>query len=76
MAMSKKNYEKAAAIVRAHRSKALESRTRGPYFAPHATQALYSAVADGVEEAFVILFSDDNPSYDVSRFRAACRKNG
>jgi hypothetical protein len=67
MAMSKKNYEKAAAIVRAWREAEIGE-------SPVKRAGATVTAASVIEEAFVLLFKDDNPSYDVARFRAACRK--
>ncbi len=60
MPMSKKNYEKAAAICRTHWDEV------------DAHQGDDRAIAAAVEEAFVSLM-DDNPRYDAARFRKACR---
>ena len=55
--MTKKDYEKAADIVMR-----LPSNTK-------ATRA----TAETVCESFVKFFADDNPRFDASRFREACK---
>ena len=67
MAMTKKNFEKAAAIVRAHRD-LLSGETNSSRI------TTIVQTADAIEDAFVMLFANDNPHYDVARFRVACRK--
>jgi hypothetical protein len=80
MAMSKKDFEKAAAIVRQHRKEASASsqhyRGSGPSTWTKEQRADYDralTIADAIEESFVMLFSNDNPNYDSYRFRKACR---
>ena len=64
MAMTKKDYEKAAAIVREHweNAEAPELGGTGHY------------IARAVEQSFISLFKNDNPRYDVRRFQDACRR--
>lgn len=59
--MSKKVYEKAANIARAH------------WREVEAHQGDGRDIAQAVEDSFAMLFADDNPHYDATRFRAACR---
>lgn len=57
--MTKKDYIAAARIVR-------NMRYAG------GTSNLPEARAEGAESAFIYLFSEDNPRFDVQRFREAC----
>lgn len=57
--MTKKNYEKAAKIVRSTR----QQMGRG-----------HEATVQLIEESFVELFKDDNPRFNEERFRFACNR--
>ncbi len=57
--MTKRDYEKAVNIVLDHYSKD--------------TKKSKEMVALAVQEAFVRLFLNDNPRFDVVRFRTACQ---
>lgn len=59
--MTKKHFEAAAAYVRAFRTGS-----------PNAI-ARTADVADSIERAFVAVFRQFNPRFDVDRFRAACK---
>jgi len=65
--MTKKDYEKAAAIVRR-----TSARTRSP-----SAEGWLSGPALAMElcDAFVELFASDNPRFDEARFRQACSKD-
>ena len=65
--MTKKDYVKAAEITKSYREFAVSVQRAGQVTASAAAQA------DAVEAAFVALFRNDNPAFDVERFRAACR---
>ena len=63
--MSKKDYEKAAKIVKRYLALAKSAK--------HATiSCAYDNAAGVAEEAFVSLFKD-NPLFNESQFRAACQ---
>jgi hypothetical protein len=64
--MTKKNFIAAAKIVKRMRE-AAEVFANTPEF--HVEEQKISRV----ENAFVALFIDDNPSFDENRFRAACK---
>jgi len=65
---TKKDYQRAAAIVRAHddiwATTALGAEMRA--------KGLLTDQANAVREAFVAFFRADNPHFDVDRFRVAC----
>lgn len=70
MAMSKKDYEKAAAIVREHYMAVGElSNEKGQRYQAH-------AIATAVQNSFVMLFKNDNPRFDAGRFLDACGDSG
>lgn len=56
---TKKDYERAAKIVREFRLHNLE-------------YAATDRCADLIQESFVRFFQDENPRFDEKRFRAAC----
>lgn len=59
--MTKKHFEAAAAYVRAFRTGTPDARRN------------CADVADSIERAFIAVFREFNPRFDVDRFRAACR---
>lgn len=69
--MTKKDYIKAAKMVKGMRVDARSSsRTIGP------KQRLYEEnVSVEMEDSFVKLFRDDNPRFDETRFRQACKED-
>jgi len=64
--MTKKDYEKAAAIAR---DKAAQAQN---YNTPSAKK-IGLIVHQAVVESFINLFMDDNPRFDQVRFRQACQ---
>lgn len=64
--MTKKNYTKAANIVRQFR----EKHSQGGTFAD---AGVVDHVANQLENSFVELFSDDNSRFDAHKFRQACK---
>jgi len=58
--MTRRDYEKAARIVREYREINIKSHTR-------------KETAWHWENAFVALFEQDNPRFDQTKFRAACQ---
>lgn len=69
--MTKKDYIKAAKIVKEIRSEAADTRR-----VIGASQRLYQEnVSFEVEDAFVLFFQNDNPLFDERRFRQACQVN-
>lgn len=64
--MTKKNFIKAASIVREFR----EKHSQGGFFKQ--IDAV-NHVADQIENSFVEFFSDDNPRFDAHKFRQACK---
>lgn len=64
--MTKKDYVKAAQIV--------AELNRQSFIGPIDRQAAFCKRAEGAEDAFVTLFKSDNPNFDETRFREACKK--
>lgn len=66
--MTKKNYERAAALVQALYVAAEVSKVRdSEELAEEKKRA-----ADTAKRTFVMFFSDDNPKFDEVRFHGAC----
>ena len=65
--MTKKNYAKAAEIVRDFRNR----HSKGGTFKE---AGVVDEVANQIENSFIEFFNaDDNPRFDVNKFRQACR---
>lgn len=64
--MTRKNYIKAANIVKEFRQK----HSQGGTFAD---AGVVDHVGNQLENSFVEFFSDDNPRFDVATFRKACK---
>ena len=71
--MTKKDYEKASEIVRAHYTNAAKLHIADPETAILLACELQRQ-ATAIREAFVALFRGDNDRFDVVRFRDACTK--
>ena len=65
MAMSKKDYERAALIVQGMRRDAASKL-------PQEGGVLSQFHADGAQYGFIQLFAGENPRFDEARFCAAC----
>lgn len=73
--MTRKDYTRAAALVNEHwHAMALTRNIKNGKLSEAQSREVMKLVALQLEDTFIQFFEGDNPRFDETRFREACRK--